>query len=173
METVVVCSGRKRAHWSNGQWLPTPRRRPRTGTGGGSVEVERSEAKLIHDDQVGPQELVYDSAHRVVRQATVESFDQVGRGEVANPVTGGHGGMAQPHQQVGLPSARWADEANVLVGPDPLQGGQVVEGGLGDGGQVDLEPIEALDDWEAGQFELGRQVGLLPSRNLGLDQSAE
>jgi len=25
METVVVCSGRKRPHWSKGQWLAMPR----------------------------------------------------------------------------------------------------------------------------------------------------
>lgn len=118
--------GQQVCPWFNGPWLGAARLRHSLGGGHqpeqglGAGEVEMSEPEPIPNAQFGPQELVGDFAGGVRRQTQV--------GEL---VTGRHSGMARSHQSVGLPSLRGADEVNVFVGPDPLQGGQAVEGGLG------------------------------------------
>ena len=174
METVVVCSGKKRPHWSNGQMAGDAQADPLIGGGEEPEEelaasgVERGEANLVDDDHVDPEKGVDDAADRVVGQAAVEGLDQLGGGEVADPVAGLNGGVAEGDEQVRLAGPGGAEQTGVLVAAQPLQRGQVVEGRLGHRGELDLELVEALLDREAGELEASAQVGLVASGNLGL-----
>ena len=67
-----------------------------------------------------------------------ESFDEFGGGQVADPVPGVDGGVAEGEQQVRLAGSRGPDEAEVFGGPDPLQGPEVVEGGPGHRGHCEV-----------------------------------
>ena len=78
-------------------------------------------------------------ADGVVGQSAVEGLDEFGGGEVADPVPGLDGGDAEGDEQVGLAGAGRSEQAEVLLGPDPLQGGEVVEGGLRDDGDGEVE----------------------------------
>ena len=73
------------------------------------------------DDQVVAQQGVDDLADGVVGQAAVEGLDELGGGEVADPVPGVDGGDAERDQDVGLAGAGRPDQADVLRGPDPFQ----------------------------------------------------
>ena len=54
----------------------------------GAGVVERGEAHLVDDDQVGAEQVLDDAADGVVGQPPVEGLDQVGGGEVADLVPG-------------------------------------------------------------------------------------
>ena len=97
----------------------------------GAGVVERGEAEFVEDDQVVAEQGVDDLADGVVGQAAVEGLDEVGGGEVADPVSGVDGGEAERDEQVALAGAGGSDQAEVLRGADPFQGGEVVEGGGG------------------------------------------
>jgi hypothetical protein len=56
-----------------------------------------------------------------VDQAGWMCLDQVGGGEVPDPVPSGDGGDAEGDEQVGLAGAGRSDQAHVLVSADPLQ----------------------------------------------------
>ena len=92
--------------------------------------------------------VVDDPADGVVGQRPVEGLDELGGGEVADPVPGVDGGDAEGDQDVALAGAGRADQADVLGGPDPLERGQVVEGGRRDRGGGDVELVEA--SWRPG-----------------------
>src|SRR6478752_3352981 len=89
MLTAVVCSGMNRPQASKGQ---------------GEVVAE----------QVGD-----DSSDAVVGESAVEGVDEVGGGEVSDPVTGLDGGFAEGEQHVAFAGAGWSDQAHVLGGRDP------------------------------------------------------
>jgi NAD(P)-dependent dehydrogenase (short-subunit alcohol dehydrogenase family) len=55
---------------------------------------------LVADDQLVAEQGVDDPSDAVVGQAAVEGLDQLGGGEVADPVSGGHGGVAERDQDV-------------------------------------------------------------------------
>ena len=74
------------------------------------------------DDQVVAEQGVDDSADAVVGQAAVEGVDEVGGGEVADPVPGVDGGVAERDQDVALPGAGRADQAHVLRRPGSIRG---------------------------------------------------
>ena len=98
--------------------------------------VQGCEPDLVADDQVVAEQGVDDPSAAVVGQAPVEGLDQLGGGEVADPVPGLHGGDAERDEQVALAGARRSDQAKVLPGGDPFQAGEVVEGGRVDRGQA-------------------------------------
>ena len=82
----------------------------------GAGVVERGEADLVDDDQVVAEQGVDDLADGVVGQAAVEGLDEVGGGEVADPVPGVDGGEAERDEEVALAGAGGSDEAQVLPG---------------------------------------------------------
>ncbi len=53
---------------------------------------------------------------------------------------------------MGLTGPGEPDRAAVLLGSDPLQGGEVVEGGLGNLREAHLERVQVLADREPGQL---------------------
>ena len=55
-----------------------------------------------------------DAADGVVGEAAVEGLDELGGGEVADPVAGVDGGVAEGDEEVALAGAGGADEAHVL-----------------------------------------------------------
>ena len=123
----MVCSGRKRPQLSNGQCEATPAGTALVG-GGHEAEqqlragiVERCEAQLVDDDQVGPQETLDDAAHRVVGEAPVERLLEVGGAEVAHPDADLDRGLPERHEKMALAGAGGTDEHHVLTCPDPLQ----------------------------------------------------
>src|SRR5579859_463679 len=115
-------------------------------------KVEGRKAQFVEDDQVGAQEVVDDFADRVVSESAIQRLDQVGGGEIANSEAGVHGGMTETDEQVRLAGARWTNEDDILLGPDPLQRDQVVEGWLRHRGDLDLEIVQGLGDREAGHL---------------------
>jgi hypothetical protein len=135
--------------------------------------VKRGKAKLVEQDQIGAEKVVDDPAHGVVGEAAVERLDQIGGGEVADTMTGLDGGVAEAEQQMRLAGAGRPDQAQILLGPDPLQAGQIVEGGLRYRGGLDLELLQALAQREAGELEAAMEVGLVASRDLRFDESAQ
>jgi len=136
----------------------------------GAGVVQGGKAEFVDDDEVSPQQLRDDSSHGVVGQAPVEGFEQPRRDEVSDPKAGGHGGMPHAQEEVALASARRADQAEVLGGPNPLQACQVVEGGLRDGGEGQVELLQGFLDGEARDLQSRAPVGVLSGGDLGLDQ---
>lgn len=94
--------------------------------------VEGSEAELADEHHVGAEKDVDDADDRVVGEAPVEGLAEVGGTDVANAMAGLHGGVAELDQQVRLAGPGRADQAEVLLGANPLEAGQVVEGRLRD-----------------------------------------
>ena len=125
--TAVVCSGRKRPQDSNGQWDATPRLTALVGGGDeaeqelGAGVVERREAEVVDDHEVGPQQALDEPADAVVGEPAVERLDEGRRGEVADPEPRLDRGVAEGDQGVALAGARRADEHEVLARPDPLE----------------------------------------------------
>ena len=113
------------------------------------------------------------SADAVVGQPAVEGLDQVGGGEVADPVSGVDGGDAERDEQVALAGAGRADQAEVLRGGDPFQGGEVVQGRGRDAGHGAVELVEGLDQRERRGLEPGGGVGGVAGGDLGLDEGAQ
>ena len=89
--TAVVCSGRKRPQDSNGQWDATAQaaalvgRRDEAEQELGPGIVERCEAEVVDDDEVGPQQALDEPPDAVVGEPPVERLGERGRGEVADP----------------------------------------------------------------------------------------
>ena len=108
--------------------------------------VQRREADFVDEDQVVAEQGVDHFPDAVVGQAAVEGVGQVGGGEVADLVAGADGGDAQGDQDVALAGAGRADQAQVLGGGDPFQGGEVVQGGAGDGAGRAVQFLGCLDD---------------------------
>ena len=94
MLTAVVCSGRKRPQDSKGQCEAEAEAAAFVGGGDeaeqqlGSGVVQRCEPEFVEDDQVVAEEGVDDVADGVVGQPPVEGVDEVGGGQVADPVAG-------------------------------------------------------------------------------------
>ena len=128
MATAVVCSGRNRPQASNGPVDGDAEGAAFVGGGDepeqqlGAGVVQRREAEFVDDDQVVAQQGVDDLADGVVGQAAVEGLDQVGGGEVADPVSGVDGGVAEGDKQVALAGAGRPDQAEVLRGAGSTPG---------------------------------------------------
>ena len=67
----------------------------------GAGVVERGEPDFVDQDEVDPQEGLDDLADGVVGEAAVEGFDEIGGGEVADPLSGIDGGVAEGDEEVG------------------------------------------------------------------------
>jgi len=93
----------------------------------GAGVIEWGEANLINDEQVGSEQGVDDLADGVVGQPAVEDLDEVGGGEVADLESGVHGGMSAADEQVRLAGAGWADDRQILLGPNPFQARQIIK----------------------------------------------
>jgi hypothetical protein len=106
----------------------------------GAGVIERCEAEVVEDDVLGAQDVLDDPPDAVVGQSAVEGVDQFGGGEVADSVAGVDGGVTQCDEHVAFAGAGGSDQHRVLAGPDPFQGGQVIEGGGRDrrGGDVEV-----------------------------------
>src|SRR5450830_520908 len=139
----------------------------------GAGVVERGKAEFVDDDEVSPQQLVDDSSHGVVGQAAVEGLDEVSGDEVASPQSSCDRGKAESQEQMGLPRSGRPDQAEVLPGAHPLQAGQIVEGGPGDGGESQVEPFQGLAHGKGGFFQPTGSVGLVPGSDLGLYQGPQ
>ena len=101
------------------------------------------------------------------------SARQVGGGEVADLVPGLDGGDAECDEQVGLAGAGRPDQGEVLAGADPLQAGEVVQGGFRDRGHALVELFEGLGHRERRGLQAGAGVGGVTGGDLGLDQGAQ
>ena len=135
--TAVVCSGRKRPRCSNGQWLATPRLRLVGGGDEGEEElgaglVKWREAELVDVHVVVSEQVVDDATDSVVGEAAVERLDQLVGSEVADAQAGADGGVAKADQEVAFPGVGRTDQHRAGSGRDPLEAGEVVEGGLRD-----------------------------------------
>src|SRR5690348_8230023 len=139
----------------------------------GAGVVQRREAYFVDDDQVVAQQRADDLADGVVGQAAVEGLGQVGGGVVADLVPGLDRGGAQGDQQVALAGSRRPEQAEILGGGDPFQGGQVLQGRRGDRGGAAVELLQRLGHRERGVAHPGPGVGGVPRRDLGLDQGAQ
>lgn len=136
IETAVVSPDRKRPHLVEGPVAGETQAGLLVGGGDEEEEdlatgrIKGSEAELTHDDQVEVKQAVDEPADRVVSQTTAERLDHVGCGEVADVEADLDSGMAHSNEQVRLPGVGRADQAKVLLGADPFQPGEVVEGRL-------------------------------------------
>ena len=91
---------------------------------GGGV-VQRGEPEFVADDQIVAEQVVDDFADAVVGQPAVEGVDQVGGGQVAHLVAGvDRGRCPSASSRCDLPGAGGPDQAQVLRGPDPFEGGR-------------------------------------------------
>lgn len=77
---------------------------------------------------------------RVVLQPPVERPDELGGGEVPHLVTGVDSGVAEGYEGVVLAVPGGPTKQEPLLGPQPLEAGQVLEGGPRDrrGGEIEL-----------------------------------
>src|ERR1022692_4494934 len=87
----------------------------------GAGVVERGEPYVIDQDQVVAEQVLDDAADGVVGQAPVEGLGQVSGGEIPDLVPGLDGGDAEGDQDVALAGAGRPDQADILLGGDPLQ----------------------------------------------------
>ena len=105
------------------------------------------EAEVVHNEEIGSQERAEGLFQRVVDPGLGERPEEVvGTGE-ADAVAGADGSVAEGLGEEGLPHAHGADEEDVLVAGEEVQGkGGVekatVQGDLGG-------PVEVLE-WSAG-----------------------
>ncbi len=119
------------------------------------------------------QELIQDTPHGVVGESAIEGFDQLSGDEVADTIACGDGVSPDRDQQVALAGACGTHQAAVLLGADPLEAGQIVHGGLGDGGVRHFEGVEGLDGGKGRGFEPSRLIGGVAGGDLGFDEGAQ
>ena len=135
--------------------------------------VERGEAQLVDDEQIGMQERIKDWPDGVVGPSPIELLDEVHRREVPHAQARLHRGLAQRDQQVAPARARRADQDEVLMRPDTLQRREVVEGRLRHRAFLDLELSERAASGEGRRSESGATVRFVAHDDLGLDQCAQ
>lgn len=85
----------------------------------------------LDDEQIGPQQGVADLPNGVVGQAALEDLDEVGAGEVANPESGVHGGVAAADEH-------GASRRQQSLRPHIDSRGRCRPGNLADGGSAAL-----------------------------------
>ncbi len=119
------------------------------------------------------QQLIDDAADAVVGDAAVEGFDELGGGQIADPMAGFDRGVAGGDEQMGLACAGGADQTQVLGCADPLESGEVVDGRLGHRGRGDVEAVEGLDHGEAGLAVAAPPVALVAGGDLRFDEGAQ
>ena len=131
----------------------------------GAGVVEGGEPDFVDQDEVVAEQVLDDLPDAVVGQAAVEGVGEVGGGEVADPAPGVDGGDAEGDQDVAFPGAGRPDQAQVLRGGDPFQGGEVVQGGARDGRRAAVEFLQGLEGWG---LLTGHQRGPRPGHTWGL-----
>src|SRR5260370_19008110 len=113
----------------------------------GSGVVERGEPDFVDQDEVVAEQVFDHLAGGVVGQGAVEGLGQVGGGEGPDLVPGVDGGDAEGDQDLAFAPSGRADQAQVLPGGDPFQGGEVIQGRAGDGAGG---PVQCLGGGERG-----------------------
>ncbi len=114
---------------------------------------------------VGPAKNRIMVAHISFDRGAVASGGEVSGGGEADPVAGGHGGVAEPGCDVGLPDAGRADQEHVRRGVEITAGGEFGEQRLVDaGGIVVVEVIEGLSGREVRESESAGEGGGRRSR---------
>ena len=80
-----------------------------------------------------------------------------------------------PDKQKGavLTMAGRADQAQILLGADPFQGGEVVQGGAGDRARGAVQFVQRLGHRERSGLHPGPGVGCLTGGDLGVDQGPQ
>jgi hypothetical protein len=131
------------------------------------------EADLVDDDQVVAADLFDGSSDGVVGDGAPEVFDELDGGEVADPVAGGDGGLAEPDQVVGFAGSGGADETEVVGPGDPVERDEVVVTRCGDGGLVEVELVEGLVDGEPCCGPAGAAVRVVAGGDLEIDEDAQ
>ena len=139
---------------------------------GGGV-VQRGEAELVADDQVVAEQGVDDFADAVVGQAAVEGVDEVGGGEVADPVAGVDRGRAEREQQVAICRCRRGRSGTRSPRPGPIPGRRGSRTSPAAPRRRSGRIVEGLGDREPGLAAAGGGVGGVPGGDLGLDQGAQ
>ena len=139
----------------------------------GSGVVERGEPDFVDEDEVAAEQVLDDAADGVAGHAAVERLSQVGGGEVPDFVPGVDGGGAEGDQDVAFPGAGRPGQAQVLPGPDPFQGREVVQGRAGNGACFPVELAECLDHGERRCFHPGPGVGRVAGGDLGAGQGPQ
>ena len=150
----MVCSGRNRPHWSDGQWGHAE---SAAFVGGGDEPeqqlgagvVERGESYFVDQDEVVAEQVLDHAADGVVGQAAVEGLGQVGGGEVPDLAPSVDGVDAERDQDMAF-AVPACPPGKILPGGDPFQGREVVQGRAGDGARGPVQLIEGLDDGERG-----------------------
>ena len=88
----------------------------------GAGVVQRCEAELVDEDEVVAEQGVDDPADGVVGQAAVEGLDEVGGGEVADPVPGLDRGDARARRACGTCRCRPVRSGRRSPRPGPIPG---------------------------------------------------
>ena len=130
--------------------------------------------EFVDQDQVVAEQGVDDPADGVVGQAAVEGLDEVGGGEVADPVAGVDGGDPECDEHVGLAGARRARSGtrSRRHGSIPgWRGSRTWPAGIEEAAHVEL--VEGLGHREPGRPASGAGVGGVAGGDLGLDQGAQ
>jgi hypothetical protein len=111
--------------------------------------VERREAELVDDHEVGPQQTLDQPADAVVGQTAIERLHECCRSEVADSLARSNGSFTEADQAVTLSGSRRSNQDQVFVSGDPLERREIVECRLRDRALDDLELLERLDTGNA------------------------
>ena len=87
----------------------------------GAGVVERREAEVVDDHEVGPQQPLDEPADAVVGETPIQRFASEARRRSSGPAARPDGRLAQADERVALAGPRWPDEDEVLVGGDPFE----------------------------------------------------
>ena len=135
----------------------------------GGLGLEGDVADLVDDQQrdaAEPDELVLEAAGVV---GVGEPGDPLGGGGECDPVPGLAGADAQPGGQVGFPGAGRAEEHDVVLGGDEVQGAQVGDGLAFEGPLVvEVEVLQGLAGGEPGGADAALAAVGLPGGDLAL-----
>src|SRR5581483_12245277 len=87
----------------------------------GAGVVHRGEADLVDQDEVGLQDLLDHPSDAVVGETAIEDLDKLGGGEIAHPLAGVDGVMAEGDEEMRLAGPRRSYQTQILFGSDPLE----------------------------------------------------
>ena len=111
-------------------------------------------------------------ADTVVGETAVELVDDCVCTEEGDTVAGVHGSVTEGDGEMALAGAGRTDESQVAVLGSHSRG-QVVEGGVAQRGDREVEVLQGLMDREGGQLEPHAAVGLVARLALLLDEHAQ
>ncbi len=140
-----------------------------------SVSPSGAEAEVVDYDEVMAQQAPDDLTDAPVQGGRRESGPGLEgrRGQGSGPSTRIHGGLAGAQVDGDGAGARGAHEHDVLGGLDPVERGEVLEGGPGHRGLGEDEVLEPAGHREARGLASSGLVGGITSRDLGLDERAQ